>query len=86
MNELQKYQKRIDRAGLNLLNNIFKPYRDVSYFDGRKNLLEDSDCLFIFNTIGINISIIYLLAISNGLDGIDEEGFKKLLDEQKKKI
>ena len=86
MDKLESYKKNIKRAGDKFLNDIFRPYRDVSFFDGRKNLLQGKDCLKIMNTIGITSDIIYLLAIANGLDGIDEIGFNELHEEQKRQM
>lgn len=85
MIELEKLKKNVIRAGDEFLDKIFKPYRNVSFFDCKKNLLEGDDALKIFNTIGVTIDYIYLMAISNGLDGIDEKRFNELLNIQKER-
>ena len=82
MIEIGKLELKIKRAGKNFLDNIFEPYRKVSYFDGKLNLLSGKDALKIFNTLGVTEDYILLMASANGLDGIHETDFQKLLDEQ----
>jgi alanyl-tRNA synthetase len=82
MIDLERLKKNVERAGSKFLDDIFRRYRNVSFFDRRSNLLEAEESIKIFNTIGINLESIYLMAISNGLDGVDEDGFYKLLNLQ----
>ncbi len=83
MIETEILEKRIKRVGKNFLNNIFTLYRDVAYFDGKLNLLSGEDAMKIFNSLGVTEDYIVLMALSNGLDGICQGEFYKLLDEQK---
>lgn len=83
MISLEQAKKRIKRAGDKFLVDIFLEYLGVSHCR-KPNLLSGEDSIKIFNVLGVDLPIIYLMALSNGLDGIDEIEFNKLLDEQKK--
>lgn len=81
MMDYRKYDahKAISRAGNNYLFNKL-------YFSGKWHAsLPGKDTLDIFNIFGIPLSIIILIANSHGLN-VDEEEFKRLLDEQEKEV
>jgi len=80
---IDTYRKRIKRAGEDFLSNIFYNHKGTY---GSGNILSAQDCLKIFNTLGITIEIIYLLAVANGLNDVDEEGFINLLINQDERL
>jgi alanyl-tRNA synthetase len=82
MIDLECLKKRVKRAGDNFLVNIF-----TRCMCSRKKtkILSGEGALLIFNIMGVEIDYIFLMAIANGLEGIDEIEFNRLLDEQKER-
>jgi alanyl-tRNA synthetase len=71
-----KYARKAFHRGGNFLVKIFtKP----------EKFLTSSECLYIFNTYGIKPRDLLLMAVSHGFE-IDEEGFCKLLEEQREQF
>lgn len=74
----------------NQIKNAIKSYYRggpflVKIFTKPEKILTSNDCMFLFNTYAILPRDVVLMAISHGFE-IDEQGFCKLLEEQRERL
>lgn len=73
--DMENMRRRLKRVGTGFLPNIFNKYF-------LSEPLSSEDALKIFNSLGITLDVIFLLAESHGFNGVDEKGFEELLKKQ----
>ena len=75
ISDVERTHKNIKRAGNKFLYDIFSQYRCCH------SILHAEDALKIFNTLGLSLSTIILIANSHFLN-VDEQKFLELLENQ----